>query len=185
MRPTEVKTGQVRFSYAYVFEPRASEDGGKPKYSVSILVPKKDKETVKALRAGIEAAYEEKKSIFGGKTLKAIKTPLRDGDEERPDDEAYADHYFFNASSIRKIQVVNRQGEPLDEDTFFSGCYGKALINFYAFEAKTSKGIAAGLQAILKTKGDEDDALGGSAVSATTAFAEDMEEGSSEEGDDW
>ena len=31
--------------------------------------------------------------------LAAIKTPLRDGDTERPDDPAYANSYFVNANS--------------------------------------------------------------------------------------
>ena len=45
---TKVVTGKVRFSYAHVWEP-ASINGGDEKYSVSILIPKSDKKTLKAI----------------------------------------------------------------------------------------------------------------------------------------
>ena len=35
-KATKVVTGKVRFSYAHVFQPQASQDGGTPKYSVSL-----------------------------------------------------------------------------------------------------------------------------------------------------
>ena len=55
-------------------------------------------------RAAIQAAYDEGQSKLKGNgksvpALSALKTPLRDGDTERPDDEAYANAYFVNANS--------------------------------------------------------------------------------------
>ena len=43
---TKVITGEVRFSYLHVFEPYAAEVGQKAKYSVALLIPKKDKQTI-------------------------------------------------------------------------------------------------------------------------------------------
>ena len=58
------------------------------------MVPKNDKVTVEKIKAAIQAAYTQGESKLrgSGKTvppLSAIKTPLRDGDLERPDDEKY------------------------------------------------------------------------------------------------
>ena len=47
-RKTQVITGEVRFSYAHVWEP-SSINGGDEKYSVSIIIPKSDTKTIKAI----------------------------------------------------------------------------------------------------------------------------------------
>ena len=46
---TKVVTGTVRLSYAHVWEPH-SVQGGKEKYSVSIIIPKSDTKTIEKLR---------------------------------------------------------------------------------------------------------------------------------------
>ena len=102
--PTKVITGvNTRWSYANVWDAK-SINGGAPKYSVSLIIPKSDTVTVNKIKAAIEAAYEEGQSKLkgNGKTVPALsilKTPLRDGDLERPDDPAYANAYFINANS--------------------------------------------------------------------------------------
>lgn len=94
--PMKVITGpDTRWSYANVWEPK-SINGGTPKYSVSLIIPKSDTKTVAKIKAAIEAAYQEGQSKLKGNSksvppLAAIKTPLRDGDIERPDDPAYPD----------------------------------------------------------------------------------------------
>ena len=55
---TKVVTGIVRLSYANVWEPK-SINGGDPKYSCSIIIPKSDKETVDAINAAIDCAIKE------------------------------------------------------------------------------------------------------------------------------
>ena len=102
--PMKVITGpETRWSYANVWEPK-SINGGTPKYSVSLIIPKSDTKTVEKIQAAIQAAYEEGQGKLkgNGKTVPALsvlKTPHRDGDTERPDDPAYADSYFINANS--------------------------------------------------------------------------------------
>ena len=98
MNATKVITGvNTRWSYANVWDPK-SINGGAPKYSVSLIIPKSDTVTVNKIKAAIQAAYEEGQSKLKGNgksvpALSAIKTPLRDGDLERPDDEAYKNSY--------------------------------------------------------------------------------------------
>ena len=149
-KPTKVITGKVRFSYANVWEPK-SINGGDEKYSVSLIIPKSDKETIAKINAAVEAAKKEGISKFGGKIPTNLKLPLRDGDLDRPDDEAYANSYFVNANSTTKPNIVDKNVQPiLDSTEFYSGCYGRASIVFYAFNSNGNKGIACGLQNLQK-----------------------------------
>lgn len=156
---TKVITGKVRFSYANVFEPK-SINGSDEKYSTSILIDKKDTKTIKAIRNAIEAAKQAGVSKFGGKIPAKLKEPLRDGDEEREDDENYKGKYFVNANATTKPGLVDSKGRPIIDSTeFYSGCYGYASITFYAFNSKGNKGIACGLNNLMKT--DDGEPLGG------------------------
>ena len=163
--PTKVITGvDTRWSYANVWDPK-SINGGTPKYSVSLIIPKSDTKTIEKVRAAIQAAYEEGQSKLkgNGKTvpqLKVLKTPLRDGDLERPDDEAYANSYFINANSASAPGIVDADRQPIiDHSEVYSGVYGRASINFYAFNSNGNKGIACGLNNLQKIRDGE--SLGG------------------------
>ena len=161
---SKIVTGKVRFAYCHVFTPFSMEEGKEPKYSVSVIIPKKDKTTVEKIQKAVKEALEEGKAKLGGKIPPTYKNPLRDGDEERPDDESYAGCYFINANSSRKPGVVDAALEPImDQHEFYSGCYGRASINFYAFNVAGNKGIAAGLQNLQKLEGGERLAGGSSA----------------------
>lgn len=147
---TKVITGKVRFSYANIWEPK-SINGGDEKYSVSLIIPKSDKKTIADIKAAIEQAKKDGISKFGGKIPSNLKLPLRDGDIDRPDDEAYKNSYFVNANSKDKPQVVDKNVKPiLDQNEVYSGCFGLASINFYAFNQNGNKGIACGLGNIQK-----------------------------------
>lgn len=151
----KVVTGRVRFSYANVWEPR-SINGGDEKYGVSIIIPKSDKETIKKINAAVEAAKKEGVSKFGGKVPANLKLPLRDGDSDRPDDEAYANSFFVNANSTTKPGIVDKNVQPiLDTTEFYSGCYGRASLVFYAFNNNGNRGIACGLQNLQKLSDGE------------------------------
>ena len=177
MSRTKVVTGpQTRFSYANIWAPKPSLSGGKPKYSVSLIIPKSDTKTVKAIQDAIRAAFEEGEGKLKGNNkvapaLESIKTPLRDGDIEKPDDEAYAGAYFVNANSSTAPGVVDADRQPIIERSeVYSGVYGRASINFYAFNVNGNKGIACGLNNLQKIRDGEP--LGGKS-SAESDFATD------------
>ena len=133
---TKVVTGIVRLSYANVWEPK-SINGGKEKYSVSLIIPKSDKKTIDAINKAVDAAIEDGISKFGGKkpNKAAIKLPLRDGDIER-DDEAYKDSFFVNANSTTPPQIVDAHVQPiLDRSEVYSGCYARVSVTFYETRA--------------------------------------------------
>ena len=179
VNPTKVITGvNTRWSYANVWEAK-SINGGAPKFSVSLIIPKSDTKTVEKIKAAIQAAYEEGESKLkgNGKTvpaLSALKTPLRDGDLERPDDEAYANSYFVNANSGTAPGIVDADRQPIiDHSEVYSGVYGRASINFYAFNSNGNKGIACGLNNLQKMRDGE--SLGGK-TRAEDDFADDGED---------
>ncbi len=167
----KVVTGKVRLSYANVWEPKALTEGAKPKYSVSVIIPKSDTETIKKINEAIAKAVDEGVSKFGGKkpNLKAIKTPLRDGDIEREDDEAYANAFFLNANSYQAPQIVDRSVQPiLDKSEVYSGCYARVSLSFYSYNSNGNKGVACGLGNIQKLADGEP--LGGK-TNASADFA--------------
>jgi len=144
-----------RFSYLHCWETNAV-DGGEPKYSVSAIIPKSDTETIEKIKAAIEQAKKDSLSKWGGKIPANLKLPLRDGDIDRPEDEAYADSYFFNANSRQAPQVVDKNVQAiLDQSEVYSGCYGRISVNFYGFNNNGNRGIAAGLGNIQKLKDGE------------------------------
>lgn len=153
---TKVVTGKVRLSYANVWEPK-SINGGKEKYSASIIIPKSDTKTIEKIEKAVNAAIEKDLGKFGGKmpNMKTIKLPLRDGDVEK-DDEAYKDAYFVNANSMTAPQIVDRNVEQImDRSEVYSGVYARVTLNFYAFNVNGSKGIACGLGNIQKISDGE------------------------------
>ena len=165
----------TRWSYANVWEPK-SINGGTPKYSVSLIIPKSDTKTVAKIKTAIEAAYRESEAKLKGNgksvpALSVLKTPLRDGDLERPDDPAYAGSYFVNANATSAPGIVDADRNPiLTRSEVYSGVYGRASISFYAFNSSGNKGIACGLNNLQKIRDGEP--LGGKA-SAESDFATD------------
>jgi len=177
---TKLTTKLVRFSYAALFEPKEGPNGGKAKYSLSIIIPKSDTVTLGLIKAAIAEA--EKEGIAGkweGKKPKTYKDlPLRDGDET--DDPAYANSYYINAKNDKKPVVIgmdrdekNNFKEITNPDDVYSGCYGRVNITAYHFNANGNKGIAWSLNSVQKMKDGEP--LGGGRTNANEDFAEELE----------
>lgn len=177
--PLKVITGpETRWSYVNAWEAK-SINGGTPKFSVSLIIPKSDTHTVQKIKAAIQAAYTEGESKLKGNgksvpALSTLKTPLRDGDVERPDDDAYANAFFVNANATSAPGIVDADCNPiLTRSEVYSGVYGRASISFYAFNSNGNKGIACGLNNLQKIRDGEP--LGGkaSAESDFTTEADD------------
>ena len=179
INPTKVITGvKTRWSYANVWQAK-SINGGTPKFSVSLIIPKSDTKTVTAVKNAIQAAYDEGQSKLKGNgksppALSSIKSPLRDGDIDRPDDEAYKNSYFINANSATAPGIVDAARNPIIEHSeVYSGVYGRASINFYAFNSNGNRGIACGLNNLQKISDGEP--LGGK-TRAEDDFADEDED---------
>lgn len=160
IKDTSVRLGEVRFSYTAVFQPKKNDDGTPSKYGVCIIIPKEDTETVNLVKEAIDAAKQRGKlEKWGGKIPANVKSCLRDGDIDREDDEAFAGCYFLNASSRNKPGVkVLEDGvvsDALDEEDFYSGCYGAVTLDFFPYESSGNKGVGAGLNNVIKTRDGE------------------------------
>ena len=164
VNPTKIITGVCRLSYANIWQAK-SINGGTPKFSTSVLIPKNDAVTISRVKKAIQAAYEEGESKLKGNgksvpPLATLKTPMRDGDVERPDDPAYKGHWFVNANSGTAPGVVDINRQPIiDTSEIYSGVYARVSLSFYAFNSNGNKGIACGLQNIQKVRDGE--SLGG------------------------
>lgn len=154
MGKTQITTGKVRLSYVTLVEPKASAEGGTPKFSVTLLIPKSDTATM----AKIKDAIEEAKTVYAtknpGKKLPSnLKTTIHDGDGEKVNGGEYGPEcrgcYVMTASSNNRPVVVDAQKLPLDPAAVYSGCYGRAIVNFYVYDTNGNKGVSAGLNGVM------------------------------------
>lgn len=164
---TKYVTPEITCSFPYLFEKSDYTE----KYGLSIPVPKELEEEITKIENMIGNAAENK---WGKKARveigKKIASPLRDGDTERDDDDIYRDTIFFSANSSRKPGVVGPDLKPImDMDDIYPGCIIRASVNFYAYDFKGKKGIACGLQNVMKVR--DGDAIGGSS-SAENDFSD-------------
>ncbi|KGN98417.1 hypothetical protein HQ36_02040 [Porphyromonas gingivicanis] len=173
IKETKVVFGPCRLSYTHVFN-RFSPDGdpANGKYMTNILIPREEKETIKAIQQAIDAA--KKSSIaakWGGKEPKKLDLPLRDGDDKENDpDGIYADHFYLNAKCSTRPGVCDKNKTPIvDEDEVYSGVWAVVSVTFFGYDVSGNKGVACGLNNIMKFK--DDDRLGGR-TSAENDFAD-------------
>lgn len=161
---TQVVTSnsRIRFSYAYVWEPRVDERSGRGKYQVCILIPKDDAVNIKLFKDAIEAARAlgVSNGKYGGKptNVPSFKLPMRDGDLEKPGDEVYKGHYFINAGNDKPVGVLGRNGKRISDferDTFYSGCYGNVAVNFFPYNFEGTIGVGCGLNGVQKVHDGE------------------------------
>lgn len=171
VKDTKVVFGPCRLSYTHVFTKYAPDgDTDNGKYMTNVLIPKSEKETVKALQQAIEAAKKSGiVSKWGGKEPKNLELPLRDGDTDK-DDEVYKDCFFINAKSSTRPGICDKNKNPIvDEEEIYSGVYAYVSVSFYPYDKNGNRGIACGLNNIMKFKDGE--RLGGR-TSAETDFAD-------------
>src|SRR3990167_2865693 len=146
---TRVVTGKVRLSYAHLFEPYTNDPEKEARYSVTILIPKKDKPTLNKIRTAEEAAKEDgKSSKFGGKIPNNLSSIIHDGDEEADLERnpEYAGHMYMAMSSKSRPGVVDQDLNPiLDSTAVYSGCYARVSINAFPYNTAGKKGVSFGL----------------------------------------
>lgn len=181
---TKVVTGKVRFSYVNIFEPKADNNGDNPKYSITLLIPKSDTVTMGKIKEAINEARENFCKRNGASALPAKpNNTLHDGDGVRENGDPYGPEckgcYVITVSSKLKPNIVDNFRNDITEATeVYSGCYGRASINFYGYNRNGKKGISAGLLAIQKLHDGEP--LGGNFGSADD-FDDDFNNGEVED----
>lgn len=170
MSSTKIVTGKVRFSFCHIFEPQEPQGGGDPKYSVTLLIPKSDTVTMNKIKDAMAEAREAfcKKNGASALPTKPSHT-LHDGDGMKDNGDPYGPEcqgcWVISVSSkVKPVIVDGFRNMITDPDEVYSGCYGRAAINFYGYSRNGKKGISAGLQSIQKLSDGEP--LGGNKGSA-------------------
>lgn len=165
-----IVTGEVRFSFVNIFEPKAGQNGGDPKYSITILLPKSDIATKQMIDREIQAELQNGVSTKFGGTMPAMPAiPIHDGDGVRPNGEPFGEEcrgcWVFTASTKQKPEVVDENRQPiLTQTQVYSGCYGRVSLRFFAYNQAGKKGIGCGLGNVQKLRDGEP--LGGRTTAA-------------------
>lgn len=160
--PMKVLTGEVRLSFVHVTAPRVSAQGGEPRYSATLLIPKTDVATKADIDASIQAAAQAATpKLWNGARPPQLRTPIYDGDGARPSGEPFSPEckscWVMTASSKMPPQVVHGNNiyallAPMD---IYSGMYARVTIRFFGYSNSGNKGIGCGLGNIMKTRDGE------------------------------
>jgi hypothetical protein len=174
----DVVTGKVRLSYVHLFIPYIAQQGGEPKYSATILVPKTDIGVKRKIDAAINAAIQEGvTSKWNGVRPPVLAIPIYDGDGVRPSDgmpfgDECKGHWVFTASSKQAPEIVDLSMQKIINQTeIYSGIYARVSVRFFPYASNGNKGIGCGLGPVQKLEDGEP--LGGR-VSAAAAFGDNL-----------
>ena len=176
---TKITTGICRLSYLKVAKPEVSKlnPSQGPRYSVSVLIPKTDTQTINLVKQATKAAFD---SFFAGNKPAKWKDPLRDGDVDHPTDKAYKGMFFVNAWTGADSPPLLKEGqdrqEVIDSKNWVSGDWGNVILNFKGYDQSGSKGVGAYLGGIWFRKKGEALVGGVSDSDFDNAFG-DVEEG--------
>ncbi len=151
----------ARLDFVHVFEPWAFRENERPKYSVTLIISKNDTDTIRKVHNALAQAYENGKSTLQNAEMKDIRSPLRDGDAERPNNPVYRNCWFINATNngiFSVPQVCDRDKNFItDRKQLYSGVWGRVHVSFKAYssgDSPSQKGIGCYFNAIQKTKDD-------------------------------
>ena len=180
---TQITTGRCRLSYVSLFEPKIMPDGVTEKYSVTLLIPKEDERTLAKIEAAKTAAIANYKAKNPGKRLpKEMPFTLHDGDGLKDNGDEYGPeckgHMVISvtsAASRRPVVVYSDKTPITDPMEVYSGCYGKAVLNFFVYDTAGKIGVTAGLNGVMKLS-DGDPLAGGIVTDADWDDDEDEED---------
>lgn len=173
--PCEVTTGEVRLSYVHLLQPKMPNNpNDKPKYSVSVLLPKSDVQTKQAIDLAIEAAKQQgAQKVYGGVLPPQVAIPIHDGDGVKPSDgmpygEECKGNYVFTASNTNPVDIVDSALNPiLVQAEIYSGMFARVALRFFPYNAGGKKGVGCSLGAVQKLR---DGAPLVSRITAQSAF---------------
>lgn len=171
--PAHIVLHNVRLSYVHLTQPY-SQNGGDPKYSAVVLVPKNPAENRAKIDAAIRAATEKARQKYGAAFPAQPKISVHDGDGARPSDnqpfgEECRGCWVFTASSKTRPTVVDGNMQAiLDPAQLYSGMYANVGVTFFGYNAPQNKGVGVALDNVQKVADGEP--LGGARASAEDDF---------------
>jgi hypothetical protein len=179
-------TPKFRVAFPHVFEKHQFEDQ-EPKYSLVALI----KKSVDLAAPAAKGSVSLKKAIHNAKVEKwgpdksnwpkNLHNPIRDG-SDKSDLDGYEGCIFFSMSSKKKVEVIDKDGDPIESpEEFYGGCYARAQIIASAFDRGVKKGVTLTVTAIQKLADGE--SFGGK-TDAREAFGLESSEDEDDEQDD-
>jgi len=142
-------TPEFRGSYVSLVEPRSMPglEGAKPKYQVTVVIPKTD-----AFWAKLDKEIAAAATAKWGKIPPRMKSPIKDGDEmER---EEFANCNTVQVASLSRPGIVDADLNPImSADEVYSGAYYRVSYRCYAWEHPTGgKGVSLSVDNVMKTR---------------------------------
>lgn len=139
-------------SYPHLAEPKAGEDGGEAKFSITHLLGKDTHSGI------IDLMRDACKRLMAEKKIKIASDKLfiKDGDKYFEDKEECAGKYVITARESTRPTLRDAAGNKLDPKTdlddikqmFYGGCIVSILINPWVQDNKYGKRINANLRAV-------------------------------------
>lgn len=146
----------ARLSFPALFKPEASQDGGSPRYKVSLLLDPKDegnKAQLLELKATIDEMWSEHVKKPGTKAPREKTCLKKDGPWD-----GYEGMWYISAAraeSQGKPVLLGRRKDALPDNSteLYAGCYVNAKIRLYAHEhPKSGKRINASIEVVQKAR---------------------------------
>ena len=168
----KVQLKDVRITFPNLFEAKAPNGQGEPKFSASFLLSKTHPQKAEVERAIVGAAKEK----WGDKAqdvLKALKAAdklaLHDGDG-KSDYDGYAGNLFINASNKIRPLVIDGNRAPLGaaDGKPYSGCYVNCILDVWSQDNQYGKRVNASLLGVQFLRDGE--RLAGGGVAAADDF---------------
>ena len=148
--PTKCLTGEVRLSFVHLDQPY-SNNGGEPKYSATLLVPKNDVATAEDLKNALNTAYENGvKNLWKGSRPQMRYPVIYDGDGTRPSGEPFVlgvQGALGHKQKPQSVHISNVHADLLPTDVY-SGMYARVTVNFFPYDASGNRGVGFGLGAV-------------------------------------
>ena len=170
----EILTPKLRCSYPTLFEPRPSVQGGDDsRFSILLLIDKKDTNAVEKIKTAIKAAFDygKEKKMWTEKPAN-FRNPLRDADNEPnyAGKDWCAGHYLLSCKTkkdstladkpeVYSLETDSTTGKNIkitDPKEIYGGCYVRCRISSYPYDVGGNRGVSFGLEAVQKlADGDE------------------------------
>lgn len=179
-------TAPFRASFPSIFKKtKVPDTDEEPKYKITMLFDKADKEVVRFKKKFDKYVQEEIREKFGKKKPKKLALCIHDGDDDEwleATDGVSEGMWIVKASSKDKPDVIKRNGDICTPEDFYAGVYARASVVLRAYDVGT-KGVACHFNNFLKWEDGEPFGQGKS--KAKDDFAEYMDEdGYDDEGED-
>lgn len=159
----KVTSPKFRVSFPNIFQPQTFKDEngqaqGEPKYGLVMLFDEAAQKTPEyaAMQRIAKAAVVAKWGSDSSKWPKNLRSPFRDGNDEKGELEGYKDCKFASATTKTRPGLVGADLQPIiNADDFYPGCYARATVTAYAYDKKGNRGVAFGLGNVQKVADGE------------------------------